>query len=89
MTGLEIIHEVRDILTAGAAIVAGIKAWLANNKAKRIEKDVSDIKITLAQQQMQKQSQNITVNVGTASTSGGAKTEAVVTLSEEQPPQGG
>ena len=88
MTGLEIIHEVRDILTAGAAIVAGVKAWLANNKAKQIEKDVSEIKITLAQQQMQlqKQSQNITVNVGTANTAGSAKTEAAV-IPFEEPPQ--
>jgi hypothetical protein len=86
MTGLEIIHEVRDILTAGAAIVAVVKAWLANNKAKRIEKDVSEIKVTLAQQQMQKQSQNITVNVGTANTAGSAKTEAAV-IPFEEPPQ--
>jgi len=83
MTGLEIIHEVRDILTAIAAIVAGVKAWLANNKSKRIEKDVSEIKVTLAQQQMQKQSQNITVNVGTANTAGSAKTEAAVIPFEE------
>ncbi len=83
MTGLEIIHEVRDILTAIAAIVAGVKAWLANNKSKRIEKDVSEIKVTLAQQQIQKQSQNITVNVGTANTAGSAKTEAAVIPFEE------
>jgi len=83
MTGLEIIHEVRDILTAIAAIVAGVKAWLANNRSKRIEKDVSEIKVTLAQQQMQKQSQNITVNVGTANTAGSAKTEAAVIPFEE------
>jgi len=86
MTGLEIIHEVRDILTAIAAIVAGVKAWLANNKSKRIEKDVSEIKVTLAQQQIQKQSQNITVNVGTANTAGSAKTEAAV-IPFEEPPQ--
>ena len=83
MTGLEIIHEVRDILTAIAAIVAGVKAWLAKNRSKRIEKDVSEIKVTLAQQQMQKQSQNITVNVGTANTAGSAKTEAAVIPFEE------
>jgi len=86
MTGLEIIHEIRDILTASAAIVAGVKAWFANNKAKRIEKDVAEIKIALAQQQMQKQSQNITVNVGTANTAGSAKTEAAV-IPFEEPPQ--
>ena len=83
MTGLEIIREVRDILTAGAAIVAGIKAWLADEKAKRIEKDVADIKVTLAQQQLQKQSQNITVNVGTSA--GSEKKEATLTLSSEEP----
>lgn len=87
MTGLELIHEIRDIVTAIAAIVAGVKAWLANDKSKRIEKDVTEIKTILAQQQMQKQSQNITVNVGTAKTGGGAKTEAAVIISEEQPPQ--
>jgi hypothetical protein len=86
MTGLEIIHDVRDILTAGAAIVAGVKAWLVNSKAKRIEKDVAEIKVTLAQQQMQKQSQNITVNVGTSNTAGSAKTEAAV-IPFEEPPQ--
>jgi len=87
MTGPEIIHEIRDILTASAAIFAGAKAWLANNKSKRIEKDIAEIKLTLVQQQLQKQSQNITVNVGTASTAGSAKTEATVTLSEEPPPE--
>lgn len=86
MTGLEIIHEVRDILTASAAIVASVKAWLVNNKAKQIEKDVAEIKVTLAQQQMQKQSQNITVNVGTSNTAGSAKIAAAV-IPFEEPPQ--
>jgi hypothetical protein len=83
MTESQIIHEIRDILTAGAAIVAGVKAWLADNKSKRIEKGMTEIKLTLAQHQMQKQNQNITVNVGTANTAGSSKTEAVVIPFEE------
>jgi hypothetical protein len=80
MTGLDIFRDVRDILTAAAAITAGIKAWLANNKAKQIEHEVSEIKIMLVQQQTQKQSQNITVNVGTGSAS--TNTEGAITLSD-------
>ncbi len=84
MTGLEIAKNIGEVLTGTAAIVAGVKAWLADNKSKRIEKSVSEIKIAIAQQQAQKQSQNITVNVATSA--GSAKTEAAnVILSSEEP----
>jgi hypothetical protein len=82
MTGLDIFRDIRDILTAIAAIVAGIKAWLADSKSKRIEKEVSEIKIMLVQQQTQKQTQNINVNVGTGTA--GDSTEGAVTLSDSE-----
>ena len=85
MTGLEIAKNIGEVLTGTAAIVAGIKAWLADNKSKRIEKDVSEIKIAIAQQQAQKQSQNITVNVATSAGSPITEAASRVILSAEEP----
>jgi hypothetical protein len=86
MTGWEIIHDVRDVLTATAAIVAGIKAWAADKKSKRIESAIGEIKIALAQQQAQRQAQNITVNVGTT---GGAGTVPAQPITFSDPDEEG